>query len=45
MKTPKRIEPLVEAGLVDSVMREMDSARDDHAARLRYQQFKREEGR
>ena len=28
-----------------SVMREIDSARDDHAARLRYQQLKREEGR
>jgi RIO kinase 1 len=30
---------------VRSVMREIDSARDDHAARLRYQQLKREEGR
>ena len=28
-----------------SVMREIDSARDDHAAKLRYQQLKREEGR
>ena len=30
---------------VRSVMREIDSARDDHAAKLRYQQLKREEGR
>lgn len=30
---------------VHSVMREIDSARDDHAAKLRYQQLKREEGR
>ena len=30
---------------VRSVMREIDSARDDHAAKLRYQQIKREEGR
>lgn len=30
---------------VRSVMREITSARDDHAAKLRYQQFKREEGR
>jgi len=28
-----------------SVMREITSARDDHAAKLRYQQLKREEGR
>lgn len=28
-----------------SVMREIDSARDDHAAKLRYLQLKREEGR
>jgi hypothetical protein len=27
------------------VMREIDTARDDHAAKLRYQQLKREEGR
>ncbi|MBY0575422.1 MAG: phosphotransferase [Gallionellaceae bacterium] len=30
---------------VHSVMREITSARDDHAAKLRYQQLKREEGR
>ncbi|MDO8413457.1 MAG: PA4780 family RIO1-like protein kinase [Gallionellaceae bacterium] len=30
---------------VRSVMREINSARDDHAAKLRYQQIKREEGR
>ncbi len=30
---------------VRSVMREIDSARDEHAAKLRYQQLKREEGR
>jgi RIO kinase 1 len=30
---------------VRSVMREIDSARDNHAAKLRYQQLKREEGR
>ena len=30
---------------VNSVMREITSARDDHAAKLRYQQLKREEGR
>ena len=30
---------------VRSVMREIDSARDDHAAKLRYQQLKRAEGR
>ena len=30
---------------VRSVMREIDTARDDHAAKLRYQQLKREEGR
>ena len=30
---------------VRSVMREITSARDDHAAKLRYQQLKREEGR
>ena len=30
---------------VRSVMREITSARDDHAAKLRYQQIKREEGR
>lgn len=30
---------------VRSVMREIDAARDDHAAKLRYQQLKREEGR
>lgn len=30
---------------VRSVMREIDSARDDHEAKLRYQQLKREEGR
>ena len=30
---------------VRSVMREIDSARDDHAAKLRYRQLKREEGR
>ena len=30
---------------VRSVMREIDSARDDHAAKLRYQQLKREQGR
>ena len=30
---------------VRSVMREIDSARDDHAAKLRYQQLKRDEGR
>ncbi|MHB1237324.1 MAG: PA4780 family RIO1-like protein kinase [Gallionella sp.] len=30
---------------VRSVMREINSARDDHAAKLRYQQLKREEGR
>ncbi len=28
-----------------SVIREIDAARDDHAAKLRYQQLKREEGR
>jgi len=26
-------------------MREIDTARDDHAAKMRYQQIKREEGR
>jgi RIO kinase 1 len=30
---------------VRSVMREIDAAREDHAAKLRYQQLKREEGR
>lgn len=30
---------------IRSVMREIDAARDDHAAKLRYQQLKREEGR
>jgi RIO kinase 1 len=30
---------------VRAVMREIDAARDDHAAKLRYQQLKREEGR
>jgi len=30
---------------VRSVMREIDSARDDHAAKLRYQELKRAEGR
>jgi RIO kinase 1 len=30
---------------VGAVMREIDAARDDHAAKLRYQQLKREEGR
>jgi RIO kinase 1 len=30
---------------VRSVMREIDAAKDDHAAKLRYQQLKREEGR
>jgi RIO kinase 1 len=30
---------------VSAVMREIDAARDDHAAKLRYQQLKREEGR
>ena len=30
---------------VRAVMREIDTARDDHAAKLRYQQLKREEGR
>jgi len=30
---------------VRSVMREIDAARDDHEAKLRYQQLKREEGR
>jgi RIO kinase 1 len=30
---------------VRSVMREIEAARDDHAAKLRYQQLKREEGR
>ncbi|HEX7455407.1 MAG TPA: PA4780 family RIO1-like protein kinase [Gallionella sp.] len=34
-----------EAADVNSVMREITSARDDHAAKLRYQQIKREEGR
>ena len=34
-----------EAADVNSVMREITSARDDHAAKLRYQQLKREEGR
>lgn len=34
-----------EAADVGSVMREIDSARDDHAAKLRYQQLKMEEGR
>jgi RIO kinase 1 len=30
---------------VRAVMREIDAAKDDHAAKLRYQQLKREEGR
>jgi hypothetical protein len=30
---------------VRSVMREIEAVRDDHAAKLRYQQLKREEGR
>ncbi len=34
-----------EAADVNSVMREITSARDDHEAKLRYQQIKREEGR
>ncbi|MFA6969838.1 MAG: PA4780 family RIO1-like protein kinase [Gallionella sp.] len=34
-----------QAADVNSVMREITSARDDHAAKLRYQQIKREEGR
>ena len=34
-----------EAADVNSVMREITPARDDHAAKLRYQQIKREEGR
>ena len=38
-------EQIEEAADVNSVMREITSARDDHAAKLRYQQIKREEGR
>jgi RIO kinase 1 len=39
------VEPIMRAADVYSVMREITSARDDHEARLRYQQLKKEEGR
>lgn len=38
-------EENVQSADVNSVMREITSARDDHEAKLRYQQIKREEGR
>ena len=39
------VEQIETSADVGSVMREITSARDDHEARLRYQQIKREEGR
>lgn len=38
-------EENVQSADINSVMREITSARDDHEAKLRYQQIKREEGR
>ncbi|MDO9052320.1 MAG: PA4780 family RIO1-like protein kinase [Gallionella sp.] len=40
-----QFEQREQAADVNSVMREITSARDDHAAKLHYQQIKREEGR
>ena len=40
-----RFQQIEKKADVRSVMREIDAARDDHAAKLRYQQLKREEGR
>lgn len=40
-----RFQQIEKQADVRSVMREIDSAREDHAAKLRYQQLKREEGR
>ncbi len=40
-----RIQQTEKKADVRAVMREIDAARDDHAAKLRYQQLKREEGR
>jgi RIO kinase 1 len=40
-----RFQKIEKKADVRSVMREIDAARDDHAAKLRYQQLKREEGR
>ena len=40
-----RVEENKKTADIHSVMREITSAKDDHEARLRYQQLKREEGR
>jgi RIO kinase 1 len=40
-----RFKQVVKTADVRSVMREITAAKDDHAAKLRYQQLKREEGR
>jgi RIO kinase 1 len=40
-----RFQQIEKKADVRSVIREIDAARDDHAAKLRYQQLKREEGR
>ena len=40
-----RFREVVKKADVRAVMREIDAAKDDHAAKLRYQQLKRDEGR
>ena len=44
-KLTGRFKQIQKTADVRSVMREIDAARDDHEAKLRYQQLKREEGR